>query len=80
MRFYRIKQISENEFIPQTKVLFDSWHGIETPHSYAWFSPKYQEKYCKRKTFEEAKQVIDDFKKHKKLKNLKSKYPKYHKI
>lgn len=77
MRFYRIKQISENEFIPQTRTLFDDWCGIETPQSYAWFSPKYQEKYCKRKTFEEAKQVIDDFKK---LKNIKSKYPKYHKI
>lgn len=77
MRFYRIKQISENEFIPQTKRLFDFWEGISAKDFYLWFSQVYQEQYCTCKTKEDAKNVIEDFKNQRKL---KSKYPKYYKI
>jgi hypothetical protein len=77
MRFYRIKQISENEFIPQTRVLFDFWHGIDIKNSYLWFSQANQEQYCIVSTKEKAKQVIEEYKKQRKVKD---KYPKYYNI
>jgi DNA polymerase II small subunit/DNA polymerase delta subunit B len=77
MRFYRIKQISENEFIPQTKKWFDFWEGIATKDFYLWFSVRYQELYCIVSTKEKAKQVIEEYKKQRKVKD---EYPKYYKI
>lgn len=77
MRFYRIKQISENEFIPQTKKMFDFWEGIARKDFYLWFSDTYQELYCIVSTKEKAKQVIEEYKKQR---EVKDKYPKYYKI
>ena len=76
MRFYRIKQISENEFIPQTKTLFDFWVGIGRHDEFdVWYSESAQNLYCKVSMIEKAKQVIENFKQHK-----KNKYPKYIKM
>jgi hypothetical protein len=77
MRFYRIKQISENEFIPQTRTLFDFWLGIDIRDVYLWFNDTYQELYCIVSTKEKAKQVIEEYKKQRKVKD---EYPKYYKI
>jgi hypothetical protein len=81
MRLYRIKQISEKEFIPQTRkwlgIIFTFWEGIERKDFRTWYGLTLQELYCKCSTFEEAKQVIEDCKK---LNEDKRKYPKYHKV
>jgi hypothetical protein len=81
MRLYRIKQISEKEFIPQTRkwvgIIFSYWEGIDRKDFCLWSTFTFQELYCKLSTFEEAKQVVEDFKK---LYEEKCKYPKYHKI
>jgi hypothetical protein len=80
MRFYRIKQIGENEFIPQTRNWYEfSYNGIQSIFGDydIWFSPKIQTKYCCVATLENAKGVIDDYKKS--INAKYQKYPKYHK-
>jgi hypothetical protein len=80
MVLYRIKQIGENEFIPQTRKwyeIYSHWDGIDRKDFCTWYGLTFQELYCKCSTFEEAKQVIEDCKK---LNEDKRKYPKYHKV
>jgi hypothetical protein len=84
MIFYRIKQIGENEFIPQTQkrsilTIFTVWQGIESRNNLfvLWGGDYYQEKNCKVSSYEKALEVIEDFKKHI---TKKSEYPKYHKV
>jgi hypothetical protein len=84
MIFYRIKQIGENEFIPQTQkrsilTIFTVWQGIESRNNLfvLWGGDYYQEKNCKVSSYEKALEVIEDYKK---LVAEKSGYPKYHKV
>ena len=84
MKFYRIKQIGENKFIPQVKPhFFDCWYGIDSIHkdlnigfyaNYLWSEKDYCDMYCICETLEQAKQVIFDYKANQKNKR---KYPKY---
>jgi hypothetical protein len=84
MRFYRIKQISEKEFIPQTQersilTIFTVWQGIESRNNLfvLWGGDYFQEKQCKVSSYEEALKVIEGYKK---IIAEKSGYPKYHKV
>lgn len=77
MRFYRVKQIGENKFIPQTATLLDfiyvTWVGIERRgNNCTWFTEFLQEEYCICETLEEAREVIKIYKKH--IKPQKVKY------
>ena len=77
MRFYRIKQIAEDCYIPQVKKgLLGSWDGIGEELLDAWYSYAFQIRHCSVKTLDEARQRINDYKV--KIKN-KRKYPKYYK-
>jgi hypothetical protein len=80
MQKYRIKQIGENKFIPQTtnnvfSLLFGDWDGIEyiNETTITWYGKPLQIEYCIVKTIEEAKRVIEIHKKQ-------QIYPKYHKV
>lgn len=76
MRFYRIKQIEENKFIPQTADLFDyifrTWEGIDREDGGIWYGYAYQKSYCACETLEEAREVIKKYKEL--LKTYKIKY------
>lgn len=78
MRFYRIKQIGENKFIPQTANLFDyiigDWMGIVREGNDTWRNKVYQEYHCACNTLEEAREVIKKYKEH--IKPYKIKYHK----
>ena len=77
MRFYRIKQIAEDCYIPQVKKgLLGTWDGIDGLLFESWYSDEYQIRHCSVKTLDEARQRINDYKV--KIKN-KRKYPKYYK-
>ena len=75
MKKYRIKQISENLFIPQvSKGIFDSLFGIFDgiaieDNTTTWHIKEYQDIYCITDSLEKAKEVIEKYKR----------YPKYHK-
>jgi hypothetical protein len=80
MKFYRVKQISENEFIPQVKFWFlGYWYGIDKDNDDEvfgrWYLLEFQKRWCAKATLEEAKERIDRYRK-----NNKVKYPKYHKL
>lgn len=75
---YRIKQTAENEFIPQAKTwLLGDWRSIDKFHLYLWYSEIIGAKWCTYSTYEEAKQVILDYKANQ---ENKRKYPKYYKL
>jgi hypothetical protein len=78
MRYYRIKQINENTFIPQTRKWWDMWEGIESRgnSTYStWYGSHYQLRYCVVYSLEEANQIIKEYKAYwDKIKQ----YPKYH--
>ena len=92
MRQYRIKQIGENKFIPQTSttnifaILFGEWDGIEyiNETTITWYGGLAQIQYCTVETIEEAKHVIEIHKKQSINKLITDKqeqtYPKYHKV
>jgi len=65
MKFYRIKQISENQFTPQVcdsiiHYIFNEWNQI----------------FLTTDTLEKARKFIEQYKQ---LESTKNKYPKYHK-
>jgi hypothetical protein len=82
MKKYRIKQISENLFIPQvSKGIFDSLFGIFDgiaieDNTTTWYIKEYQDIYCATDSLEKAKEVIE---KYKNKINSEKRYPKYHK-
>jgi hypothetical protein len=93
MQKYRIKQIGENKFIPQTSttnifaILFGEWDGIElfiNETTITWYGGLAQIQYCTVETIEEAKHVIEIHKKQSTNKLITDKqeqtYPKYHKV
>jgi hypothetical protein len=88
MYFFRIKQISKNEFIPQTRkrlgfISFTAWQGIESRNNLLlrWYGDYFQEKQCKVSSYEEALKVIEDNKKIiAEIIAENSGYPKYHKV
>jgi hypothetical protein len=75
MRYYRIKQINDNTFIPQTRKWWDMWEGIDRKGNSTWFGSHLQEQYCTVTTIEEANRIIKEYKAYwDKIKQ----YPKYH--
>jgi len=77
MRFYRIKQIASDRFIPQVKLgLFGSWNGISA-NKEIWYSNDYVERYCYVTSLEMAQNVIIQYKTY--IEN-KLKYPIIHKV
>jgi hypothetical protein len=82
MKFYRIKQIGENQFIPQVaECWFDRilgfWHGIDIINNRTLSIEEYQRKWCVSATLEHAKYVVEVYKKT--PFNFNFKYPKYYK-
>ena len=84
MKFYRIKQIAENKFIPQKadsiiSLLFNSWDGIQVIElkPLIWYTKKLQASECSVGSLEEAKNVIKIYRGRIKV---DKKYPKYHKV
>lgn len=77
MRFYRIKQVEENWYIPQVKSgLLGTWDGIDGLLFESWYSDEYQIRHCSVKTLDEARKRIAE---HKDKINNKKKFPKYFK-
>jgi len=78
MRFYRVKQIAPDKFVPQVKIGFIGfWEGIDVEHNAVWYSDEYVNKHCSVPTLELAKERIAEYK----TKNSEqNRYPKYHKI
>ena len=83
MKKYRIKQISENQFIPQVcediiDWLFGTWNGVDVSEDVGctWYSEEQQNKYCITDSLEKAKEVIKNYKNRF---NSEKGYPKYHK-
>jgi hypothetical protein len=90
MEIFRVKQISENQFIPQVcndiiDWLFGTWDGIDVSENvgkdvgggtFTWLSKECQEQYCIVDSLEKAKEVIENYRKRF---NSEKGYPKYHK-
>lgn len=79
MKRYRIKQISDNLFIPQFQEGFfdwiaNDWNGIEHSEDgiQTYFAEHIQVAYCTVPTLEQAKLIIE-------LHKQSTIYPKYHK-
>lgn len=78
MRFYRIKQIAKNKYIPQVKRgLFGSWYAIDIQNEICWYTGEYQVKWCSVESYFDAMTRISLYKE--KLIEKKQ-YPKYYKI
>jgi hypothetical protein len=79
MRQYRIKQIGDNKFIPQTTnnifaLLFNDWNGIEYINETTtdiWYTELSQHQFCTVSTMEEAKRIIE-------IHKSQQVYPKYY--
>ena len=72
---YRIKQREKNTFVAQCRKCFlFKWESIDNEANYSWSNI---EKYSYCKTYDEAFQVIQRYKRH--LEQV-VKYPKYWKI
>ncbi len=80
---YRIKQISENQFIPQCGTLlewiFGLMNGIDKDSSYTWHAIDYQKQYCIVNSLEEAKEIIKNDKLIRNPHKCPKGYPKYYK-
>jgi hypothetical protein len=80
---YRIKQISENQFIPQCGILlewiFGCMKGLDKDSSYTWSNLDYQKQYCIVNSLEEAKEIIKKDKLKRNPHKCQKGYPKYHK-
>jgi hypothetical protein len=80
---YRIKQISENEFIPQCggllEWIFGYMQGLDKDSIFTWSEVKYQKKYCIVNSLEEAKEIIKKDKFRRNPNKCPKGYPKYHK-
>jgi GTP1/Obg family GTP-binding protein len=84
MKRYRIKQISETEFVPQVcddfwDIVFRNWAYLEYHEHYntvyCWYFDLHQYK-CIVDSVDKAKSVIE---KYKEIMKESSRYPKYHK-
>jgi len=68
MKYYRIKQIGENQFIPQVanslfKRIFGHWLGIDKKeYYYTWYSQTHQERYCIHNSWIDAISTIEKHK------------------
>lgn len=83
MKFYRIKQIGENQFIPQVREWYEfTFNGIEYngKEFYTWWTDTFQELYCCVSTLENAKRIIDCYKISLKKEASKLFKIKYHKL
>lgn len=70
MRFYRIKKLSKNEYMPQTKSwMFGKWRSIDIFNRILWSGTANEYYWCCERTKADAKKVIEEFKKLRK-KNL----------
>jgi len=82
MKFYRIKQIAEDAYIPQVSTsvfnkIFGIWHGIDIINRRILSIEEYQRKWCVSATLNHAKSVIIRYKEN----SFKStKYPKYYSL
>jgi hypothetical protein len=83
MKLYRVKQIGENQFIPQVcdeiiDWLFGTWNGIDVSEDICgtWHGEEFQDRYCTTDSLEKAKEVIENYRKRF---NSEKGYPKYHK-
>ena len=83
MRQYRIKQINDNKFISQTRKLSDvllfwdsDWYSITDELQEVEDVDGWMLSLIVITTMEQAQERIDEFK----IKQTKSKYPKYHKV
>ena len=83
MRQYRIKQINDNKFISQTRKLSDvllfwdsDWYSITDELQEVEDVDGWMLSLIVITTMEQAQERIDEFK----IKQIKSKYPKYHKV
>lgn len=75
MRQYRIKQINDNTYVPQTKKWWNMWEGINRRGNDTWFDSQFQVQFCAVYSLEEANQIIKEYKAYwDKVKQ----YPKYH--
>ena len=86
---YRIKQISENEYVAMcgtiTDWIFGQMEGIDrddSPENWVygkdtWFSEKGQKEYCAVNSLCRAKEIA---RKHKLNIKQKNKYPKYYRV
>ena len=78
MRFYRVKQIGENRFIPQVRKWYELFYngiGVEDNNAFnLWVFDISQEAFCPVSTLKQAQQIIEDYKIYLKK---DSKYPKY---
>lgn len=77
MNFYRVKQVSKTEFIPQVKRFLGPWEAIDRDGRCCWFSDKYQKEWCAVQTLGDAKNIVSQYKNQLKT---KKEYPKYYKI
>ena len=76
MNFYRVKQTSKNNFIPQVKIgIFGTWDSLDDKCNVIWFSRRSQVEWCSVSTLEKAKDRIQD---HKAMVKEKKCYPKYY--
>lgn len=66
--FNFVKQIGENQFIPQTANLLDfifrSWDGINREANDTWGLEIYQKDYYSCETLDEAREVIKKYKEY----------------
>lgn len=77
IRFYRVKQISKNKFIPQVKRgLISPWEGIEKENYHLWCVEEIQKMRCVDKTLDDARNTIIQYRL---IVEIGDQYPKYHK-
>lgn len=78
MKFYRIKQIAKDSYIPQVKRgLLGSWYAIDLNNDLCWYTDEYQVKWCSVETYTEA---ITRIALYKQRLIEKKQYPRYYKI
>ena len=79
---YRIKQISENEFIPQCgsflEWIFNGMDGIDKDNRFTWYVFENQKQYCIVNSLEEAREIIKKDKLKRNPHKCPKGYPKYH--
>ncbi len=78
---YRIKQLSEKEFVPQVKAsIFKKWGSIKYYHdskTEPFYIFHYEERHCARNTYEKAEAVI---KLHREWLKQREGYPIYYEL
>lgn len=78
IKFYRIKQINKDSYIPQVWEFPIGWKGIDRLGCNITFhSRQYQRENCTCNSLEQARSIIGVYQEY--LKLIKQ-YPKYHKL